>query len=763
MGKGRVSRSRRGEGLPYHRSVLLPAVLLLAAPADDRFEQVARPFVRAYCADCHGIDEQEGDLSLTGYASPAAVRADPEVWDLVRERVALHEMPPRRSDQPADSERTAFLAWLTDELSQEEDDEPLDPGRPVLRRLNNAQYENAIRDLFGVHFPARERFPSDAIGHGFDTVGESLAMPQLRLEKLLEAAERIATEAIAVHSPPRTVRLQPEDLGGRGGVSGDFFRMPYGEDVTGELDLPRPGRYLMRMHLGASQAGDEPARVAFVVAGRELHQVDVPELPGDARTHEHEVTLDLGGRVAVAARFLNDFTDPEAPDPERRDRNLYVGWIEVEGPLDPTPVTAFQAGLLQRHGPELGRGREEAILTDLVRRVWRRPASRAELGRLARLPEADAPLDARLRLQLAALLASPNFLYLVERDPSGASGVRTLSDHELAARLAAFLWSSVPDRRLDALADAGELSDPAVYEAVVRDMLADPRAEALGEDFALQWLGLRALDEVRPDPERFPTWSDQLAAAMREETLRVFQTVLREGRSVWELLEADWTFVDDTLAAHYGLPAAEGGGFRRVSLKDTPRRGLLGHASVLTVTSDPTRTSPVKRGKWVLEALLAAPPPAPPPGADSLPEEDGAALTARSMRERLEEHRASTECAVCHDRMDPLGFGLEPFDAVGRWRELDGDLPIDATGALPDGRSFDGPAELARVLRGDERFLRAVAEKLYVYALGRGLERGDRRQVAAVLAALDPEQPGLADLVLEVARSEAFRTKRVGE
>ena len=356
--------------------MLLSTALLLAAPSDDRFEEVARPFVRAYCAECHGIDEQEGDLTLTGYASPAAVRADPQVWALVGERVALREMPPRRADQPPDDERAAFLAWLAGELSQELDDAPLDPGRPVLRRLNNAHYENAIRDLFGVAFPARERFPSDAIGHGFDTVGESLAMPQLRLEKLLEAAETIAAEVFVVETPPRTWRLMPEQLGGRGGARGDFYVMPFGEDVTGEVTFPRPGRYLMRMHLGASQAGDESARAAFVVGGREVHRVDVPELPRDARTHEHEVTLDLGGPVKVAARFLNDYYDADFPDPARRDRNLFVGWIEVEGPLDPAPMSAFQAALLERHGPELGRERERAILADLARRVWRRPATR---------------------------------------------------------------------------------------------------------------------------------------------------------------------------------------------------------------------------------------------------------------------------------------------------------------------------------------------------------------------------------------------------
>lgn len=616
--------------------MLLTATLLLATQDAAAFREIARPFLRDYCSSCHGTEVQEGALTLTGYSSASSVRADPDVWDYVLERVQLAEMPPRGSAQPSQAEREAFLAWLTDELASGSDSAPIDPGRPVIRRLNNAQYENAIRDLFGLHFPAREQFPSDGIGHGFDTVGESLTMPELRLEKLLDAAETIAAQAFVVPAAP----------------------------------------------------------------------------------------------------------SPEDPEPS--------------GP------SAFQEDLFERYGEELGQEREGAMLADLVRRVWRRPGTKSELERLERLPGRDAGLVERLRLQLSALLSSPNFLYLVERDPAEAKGVRSLSSQEVAARLAAFLWSSVPDRRLDALADAGDLTDPLVYEAMVRSMLEDERARALGQDFALQWLGLRALPEVQPDPSRFPSWTESLATSMRSETEQVFMTILREGRSAWELLDADWTIVDGELASHYGLEVEEGVGVQRISLAGTPRRGVLGHAGVLTVTSDPTRTSPVKRGKWVLEALLAAPPPAPPPGADSL-DEDPSVVAARSLRQRLEEHRELPRCAVCHDRMDPLGFGLEVFDGIGALRERDGEFAIDASGVLPDGRGFDGPVELVGLLRQDQRFLRAVTEKLLVYALGRGVERGDRRQVEAVLADLDPERSSLADLVLGVASSQAFLTKRVEE
>ena len=746
------------------------SLLLLLLPADpafhdDSYEELARPFIRAYCAACHGNEQAEGGLTLTGYASAAALRADPEVWDYVRERVELVEMPPRGAALPSGDERAAFLTWLTRELSDAPPGEAPDPGRPVMRRLNNAQYQNAVRDLFGVDFPARQRFPSDGIGHGFDTVGEALTLPELRLEKLLEAAEAIAGQVFVVDDSddPPVRRLDPEDLNGRGNPRGDAYVMPFGGDVTGSVVLPRAGRYRMRMRLAASQAGDEPARVAFVVDGRALHEVEVPESPGQGKVHEHELRLEVPGPRNVAARFLNDYYDPDFPDPQKRDRNLVVEWIEVVGPIDAPPASAFQAELLARYPADLGRERERAILGELTRRVWRRPATDVELERLERLPPAEDPLVARLHLQLTALLASPHFLFFVESDGSSAGQVRPLNDHELATRLAAFLWSSVPDRRLDALADAGELGDPVVLEALVRDMLADPRSNALGEDFALQWLGLRALDEVAPDPELFPGWSAALAGAMSQETQRVFLLAVRENRSVWELLDGDWTVVDGLLAEHYGLDVALAPGeFERVSLADTPRRGVLGHAGVLTVTSDPTRTSPVKRGKWVLEVLLAAPPPSPPPGADSL-DESAEAISALSLRERLGNHRERLECAVCHDRMDPIGFGLEPFDAVGRLREFDGKFPIDASGVLPDGRSFDGPEGLVGVLRQDPRFPRAVTEKLFVYALGRGLERGDRRHVQAILEPFGSQGPGLADLIVAIVRSDAFRTTRAGD
>lgn len=737
-----------------------------------------RPFVARHCAACHDAQTREGDLVLTGYPNAQAALADRDLWEYAAERVRLGEMPPKDRPRPSPDAARAFVGWIEGELGADDEADPwadpwADPGRPVLRRLNNTQYRNAVRDLFGVDFPANEVFPTDAVGHGFDTVGAAQALPELSLEKYVEAAETIAARAIAVDDSldPRVRELGAEAL------EAPFRRgaavLSSHGDASGRVDLPRAGRYRLRAGVFAQQAGPELARAAIVVDGRALGEFEVSATPADGgQPLELEVPLE-GGERRVGVRFLNDYYRPEAEDPSQRDRNLYVEWIEVTGPLDPPRQGSFQTALAERfaHLPEAER--EGAILAYLVRRVWRRPASGAELARLAALPPDGAHPSERLRLQLTALLASPHFLFLVEADPPGLApgSVRDLTGPELAARLALFLWSTVPDKDLDRLTDSGQLCEPEGLVRTVRLMLADPRSRALADGFATQWLQLTALAQCSPDRERFPTWDEDLRASMLEESRRVFDAVLREGRSAWELLDADWTFVNGPLAAHYGLEEAahsgleeeggEEGDFRRVSLAHTPRRGVLGHAGVLTATSDPTRTSPVKRGKWVLSVLLNAPPPDPPPGADVL-DDSPEARAAAPLRQRLEAHRARPECAVCHDRMDPLGFGLERYDAVGRWRVRDGEHPIDATGVLPDGRRFDGPAELVGVLRADERFPRALTEKLLVYALGRGLGRGDRRGARSILAGLDPEEPALFDIILEIVLCDAFTRRRVG-
>ena len=754
---------------------LLLGGLALAAPAppgdaprdDERaFQERVRPVVGRYCAPCHGGEDPQADLDLSAFDSAASVRAEPELWALARELVEVGEMPPAGEPRPSGSELTGFTGWLAEAVGGAPAAEPGDPGPAPLRRLTRTEYRNSVRDLCGVDFPAEEFFPDDGAAGGFDNAAEALSLSDLLFEKYLEAAERIAAEAIVVDdtADPPLRRFEVGELGGPGANrAGNAMGLYSAGEVRAEVLLPRAGEYLMKVRAWADQAGPEPARMELRVDGEAVRTVEVEATRDEPWTYEARVQAE-GGARRFGAAFVNDYYEPDDPDPSQRDRNLYVARIEVGGPYDPLPPTPFQVELLHRFGPELGKGRVKALLGYMIGRVWRRPATDAEVGRLERLTADAGSLEERLQLSLAALLSSPLFLFRLELDPSPsrAVAVRPLDGFELATRLSYFLWSSTPDEELFAAAARGELETPDGLEGQVERLLADSRARALADSFAAQWLQIGGLARATPDPERFPGFDAGLAASMRAETLTFFETVLREDLSVWELIEGEFSFADGRLARHYGLEGSEdlgGDELVRVSLAGTPRRGLLTQASVLTVTSNPTRTSPVKRGKWVLETLLGSPPPPPPPGADNL-DESPAAEAEAPLTERLARHRADPACAVCHARMDPLGVGLENFDAVGAWRETDGRFPIEAVGELPDGRRFEGPLELVETLRADGAFPRTLVEKLLAYALGRPLRPGDRSAVDGVLAGLDPERPTLRGMIHGIALSPAFRQRR---
>lgn len=744
------------------------AALLALAPAAARgqassgdppsFERDARGLFERYCLACHAGETPRAGLDLARFDSPERAVAEPELWALVRERVALGEMPPEGRAQPTRKEVARLVAWIDGRFGPDSPAErPL--ANPALRRLNRTEYRNTVRDLFGVDFADEGRLPPDEVGHGFDTAGDALSMSDVDFERYLAAAERIASRALVTEGaehPPRR-RAEPDALQGHGRDAGELWMIASVGEAFVEHDFPRDGEYALRACAGAQQAGPEAARMALCVDGEEVARFDVPEprtapAPREARVRVSE------GRHRIGARFLNDYYMPDDPDPAQRDRNLALAWLEVEGPLDPPPVTEFQRALFARHPAELGAGRARSMLAEIARRAWRRPPEADELDALEGLANEGTSFERGMQLALEALLASPSFLFRAELDPSPGEAARALSSYELAARLSYFLWSTTPDAELSTLADSGELAREDVLRAEVRRLLRSERSIALAEGFATQWLHVRALDGLSVDARRFPAFDDALRTSMERETVLFFDAVLREERSAWELVDGRFTFVDERLAKLYGLSGVEGDAMRRVSLEGLPRRGVLTQASVLSVTSAPTRTSPSKRGKWILDALLGAPPPPPPPGVGVLDESDAAAAEA-SLRERLERHRSDPSCATCHATIDPLGFSLEHFDGIGAWRDDADGFPIDDSGALPDGRSFRGPLELAAVLRADDAFLRALVEKLFVYALGRGMERSDRRAVDEVLAGLDPEQPTLARMLEGVALSAPFRRR----
>jgi hypothetical protein len=657
------------------------------------------------------------------------------------------------------------LQWLSRTVRAGARALPPAPGRVTIRRLSRAQYENAVRDLFGVRSGLTAGFPADDLGYGFDNIGAALSFSTLHLEKYLAAAADIAAQVVDGEDPdhPTVRRFEAARMQVRSGSPAmeGIANLYTNAEIEQEFALPRQGHYRIRIQCFGDQAGDEPCRMVVRLDGRDFDEFEVPE----RKSTEKRITTPLmGGRHRLGLAFVNDYYEPNHPDPNRRDRNLKIDWLEIEGPFDVRPVPPEQRWV---HAADPHRGSAEdrlrAIVEALLLRAWRRPPAPEEIARVlaagAQALAAGDAFAAAERLCVQTALASPSFLFRVEPDVAG--GVSAVPAFALASRLSFFLWASAPDEGLLGLAAAGQLGDDARLGGEVARMLADPRSEALATDFAAQWLELRNLADRTPDPQRFPGFDDALRAAMRRQSELLFLTVLREQRDVRELLDCGFTYVNARLAAFYGLPPPAGDGFVRVELPAAMhvRGGILGHASVLAVTSNPTRTSPVKRGKWVLENLLDAPPPPPPPGNDSFAAErqiDSAA----TLRDQMAAHRSRATCASCHLRMDPLGLAFERYDAIGRFRERDAGGAIDDHGELPDGRRVDGIGGLATVLRADPAFLRALLHKLFVYAVGREAELPDRIRLWVLAEELrERERVTLSDLLLPVVRMDAFRLR----
>lgn len=736
----------------------------LARPAP--FQQEVGPLIERYCGRCHGPERPRGSLNLLKYQDEKAIVADREIWERVQEVLENGEMPPKERPQPTAQESERIKHWVEATLSQVEC-KNADPGRVTLRRLNRQEYNNTVRDLVGIDFKPADDFPSDDVGYGFDNIGDVLTIPPLLMEKYLAAAEEIARRAIVTDLPSPPVLTWDAKSGLRGGDRrGDGLVLASSGEIGRTFHaFERPGTYRFRVRAYGDQAGPEPVRIAFRLDGKDVAQTDVPATESAPGTYEAVVTLSKKEhRLAVA--FLNDYYKPDDPDEKLRgDRNLHVEQIEVEGPLEPrSPLPVSHTRILfESPQPDGGNRRQVArqVFERFATRAFRRPLRNEEVDRLLLFDdlarENGERFERGIQLGVTAVLCSPNFLFRVEADnrPFKPEQARPLNSFELASRLSYFLWSSMPDEELFRLAREGKLKDEKVLEDQVRRMLGDPKARALVENFAGQWLQLRNLRNFTPDPKLFPGFDEPLRNAMVRESEVFFEKVLSEDRSVLEFLDADYTYVNERLAKHYGIPGIRGAEFRRVTFPDGLRGGLITQASVLSVTSNPTRTSPVKRGKWVLEQVLGTPPPPAPPNVPELEAQEGQ-LTG-SLRQRMEQHRRDPNCATCHERMDPLGFGLENYDAIGAWRDRDGAYPIDPSGTLPSGQSFAGPRELkAILLEKKEAFLQNLAEKMLTFALGRGLESDDRCVVDKVAESVAADDHKASRLFIAIVTSDPF-------
>jgi len=746
-------------------------------PGDEAtFRTRVVPFLQKYCHACHSGEKAKGGLTLDAYLNLDHARKDRKNWSAVRQVVATGEMPPRGKPQPTAAEKEFLLDWIENALTRVDcgATAPRDPGRVTIRRLNRAEYNNTIRDLCGVDFKPAEDFPADDVGYGFDNIGDVLSFQPILLEKYMAAADKVLKAALPVREPvksfnasyrasnpslralPRTAKKDTRPV--------QIVFNSEGSAFIEKHEFPVEGDYVIRFRGWGSNVGNEFPRVVVRLDGKEIKTFTVEAPANKPQVYEVRTRVTGGGhRVSVA--FVNEFEDKTS----NRYREFGLDYLDIEGPFDPVlPPEPHSVRLLlvARPGPNAPptevRAAAERVLTTFATRAYRRPVKPEETARLLKLFDLASSKGERfeeaLRLPMKAVLVSPHFLYRVEEDPQNPEQVRTIGEFELATRLSYFLWSSMPDAELFRLAERGELRKPGVLEAQVRRMLRDPKAVALAENFAAQWLQLGLLKPLAPDKGYFPNWDEGLKAAMAGEAIAYFEYVVRNDRSILEFIDSDYTFVNGRLARHYGIDGVTGPEFVKVKWTDGRRGGVVTMASTLTLTSNPTRTSPVKRGKWILENILGTPPPPPAPDVPELPP---TGQLKGTLRQQMEQHRANPSCANCHAKLDPLGFGLENFDAIGAWRDRDNRQPIDASGVLPGGERFNGPAELRKVLLGKaDQFRRCFAEKLLTFALGRGLEYYDKCALDEIVAYGKANNDTFSSLVLAIARSDPFQKRK---
>ena len=771
---GRFVCRRSKEERRASLACIVPFVLIFAvsrsAYAETSSSTVVRDFFQKHCLSCHDAEAATADIVLSIDKDPQAARKDADLWEKVAEVIEFGQMPPAEEEQPSSQERSEIAAWIKEELSKVDCSGEQPAGRVTLRRLNRVEYRNTIRDLLGIDFVVEETFPSDDVGLGFDNIGDVLSMSPLLMEKYLQAAEDISRRVIETGpaKPPEFLSFQAKEMQSSLGnhapdEPNSVLTLFTSGEVFADFYVENAGKYDIEFVAYEDKAGEEPSLSAIKLDGNVVKQMPVQGSQGAPSILSATARFKKGDH-RVALEFLNDFYNESAENPKERDRNMHVRSLTLRGPRGKSYSMRSEPHrrvIFFEPSQDAEKADEETakIATRLASRAFRRPASKSEVKRLTELAAAvrgeSGSFEQGIQTLLQAVLTSPHFLFRVEQDPTTKNDDerRLLNEYELAVRLSYFLWSTMPDEELFQL--AGEQKLRSQLGPQIKRMLADPKADALAENFGGQWLTLRKLSIVSPNLEVFPEFSEDLRSDMVQETQMLFKHIMRNDRSIQEFVTADYSFINDRLAKLYNLPGVEGSEFRQVSLAGTGRGGVITHASVLTLTSNPGRTSPVKRGKWVLEQILGTPPPPPPPGVGDLPEGREATGT---LRERLEIHRDKPMCASCHSRMDPIGFGLENFTGIGAWRDESEGAKIDNSGELPGGRKFSGPDELRAMLAANPAKLRrSIATKMLVYAVGRGMEKSDRCTIDSVCELLSKNDDSFSSLILGVVQSNPFQ------
>ncbi len=720
--------------------------------------------LQRYCSKCHNAEDYAGGFAL-GQLSPGAVHPDAELWEAVVRKLRGGMMPPPGEDRPAAGDISRLVGSLETALDQAAEQHP-NPGTVVLHRMNRAEYANAVRDLLALPVNGEQLLPADDSAAGFDNMASALVLSPALMQSYITAASRISRLAVGdMGSSPmvtqfqapsgvsQSVHIEGLPLGTRGGMR---VQHVFPLDAEYEFSIRRSGASNFVLSMVGTR---DPLEVAIDGERVALIEADKPariRLPVKAGTH----TVQIAFLHTTAEQEVNDLFAVHA-------QSVSVSGFDVQGPFKPQGVGDTESRrrifvCYPRKAAEQGACAKQ-IIRRLATRAWRAPVSEAAVNDLLAFYRQGAALrdfDTGVQYALARILSDPRFVYRFEREPDNVKVGESyaISGHELASRLSFFLWSSIPDDELLRAAGAGELGQARKLEQQIDRMLADPRADALVQNFAGQWLGLRQLATISPTSTDY---DGTLRESMQRETELLFSSILRENRSVFDLLDADYTFVDERLARHYGIAHIQGSQFRRVAVTDPNRRGILGHASILTLTSAPNRTSVVKRGQWILETLLGTPPAPPPPGVEvKLDQPPAPGDAPATLRQRMAQHASNPSCAACHAVIDPIGIALENFDAIGKWRETSAGQPVDAVTTLWDGTRLAGAADLRQALlaRGPQ-FAENVVERLLAYGLGRKVEYFDMPAIRGIVSNARNRNYRLRDLIKGVALTPAFQRR----
>ena len=780
---------------------LIFASALSAAPQDAATNPAAnrqKALIDKYCVSCHSTRLKSGGLLLEN--SDLLKPADhAEIFEKVALKIHGGMMPPPGLPRPEKKVLDEFAASLENQLDQAYFAQfkagKGNPGFVGIHRLNRAEYGNAIRDLLGLQVDVTDLLPADDSNFGFDNIADALTVSPVLLERYLSAAWKIS--GVAIGDPKITPTTTTFRARADGSQDRHMEGLPVGTrgGLLAHYNFPLDAEYLFKVRYWANTVNtvrglEFPSKVEITLDGQRVKLVTIggqedadlgntnPTASAEQLSKRTELQIPVkAGPHTVGLAFLQKTNGPsvdilqpfgrEKLDPVNTAGIPEIDWLAVTGPIQATgsgdTPSRRQIFTCRPVGNADALPCARKVLTTLARKAYRRPVTEPEterlLGYYQRGRNSGGTFDAGIETAMAFMLVNPQFLFRAEADPASAApgSSHRISDLELASRLSFFLWSSIPDDQLLTLAEQGRLKDPAVLEAQVKRMMADKRSDALVSNFLGQWLYLRNLKGTAPDPQIFPDFDDNLRLAFQQETEMFVGSVMRQDKSVVDLLNGDYTFVNERLALHYGIPSVYGNQFRRVHINDPARRGLLGQGSVLTVSSYANRTSPVLRGKWVLTNIMGTPPPPPPPNVPPLKE-----VASGTMRQRMEQHRANPACAACHKVMDPIGFSLENYDAIGQWRTIDGGAKIDASGQLGDGTPVDGAAGLLSVLGAKpEQFVRTMTQMLMTYALGRGTEYYDMPVIRSIAHDAAKNDYRFTSLLMGIVQSPPFQQKIV--